>query len=130
MRLRALSFLSESEKALQGTAVRAASSVIRATPVDTSLARSNWVASVGTSADLSLRPLRSAADTIGEVRTTVQAAKFDSEIHIANGSDKVHYLKYLNAGSSMQHPGNFVKIAAIQAAAKVGGYRLLIMRRN
>ena len=117
-------------RVLRRGAISAAEAVVRATPVDTALARSNWLAGLG-SPDLSARAPRSIDATIAEVRSKVQRAPPDSEIHIANGGDKVPYLELLNAGSSLQAPANFVRIAAMVARESLlEGQRLLVVRRR
>lgn len=115
---------------LRRGAVIAARTVITATPVDTALARSNWLAGLGAQ-DLSPRTPRSAAATVAEVRSTVARAPADSEIHITNGGSKVHYLGLLNRGSSFQAPANFVRISAMIARGQLLlGQRVLIRRRK
>jgi hypothetical protein len=48
------------------------------------------------------------------------------EVHIANGGDKVHYLEWLNRGSSRQAPAGFVRIAMDTARAKMKGKAKLL----
>ena len=114
---------------LAGTANVAGQNVVRATPVDTGFARSNWVASLGGSPDLSDRPIRSRTATISEIKTITAGVKADGEIHIANGGDKVRYLKFLNEGSSTQAPAGFVGFALVMAQEFLKTARLLIVRR-
>lgn len=109
---------------------RAGSNVVKATPVDTGLARSNWLASIG-AADLSARSPRSQIATIQEINSTVADVPADSEVHIANGGGKVPYLERLNSGSSFQAPANFVRIAAMAARdGLLEGVQILKRRRN
>lgn len=126
----ATSVLLEGADLLRRVGSAAGRNVVYRTPVDTGLARSNWVASVG-GPDLSERGIRSARETANEIAAVLSAIKADSELHIANGGEKVPYLKYLNAGTSFQAPANFVRIALMDARAKVlANPRLLVLRRK
>lgn len=120
----------EAARILAGTANVAGRNVVRATPVDTGFARSNWVASITGSPDLSDRPIRSRTATISEIKTITAGVKADGEIHIANGGDKVRYLKFLNEGSSTQAPAGFVGFALVMAQDFVKSARLLILGRT
>ena len=106
-------------RAHRSSALGALAAVSKNTPVDTRLARSNWVANIG-SIDLSERAIRSFQEVVDEGRATLSESALRSamlgsgdivEIHIANGGDKVHYLEYLNRGSSRQAPAGFVQSA-------------------
>lgn len=108
---------------------RAGSNVVKTTPVDTGLARSNWLASVG-APDLSPRSPRSQIATIQEINTVAATIRADSEVHIANGGDKVPYLERLNAGSSFQAPANFVRIALMLAEQNLLEGARIIRRRK
>ncbi|MEE8551506.1 MAG: hypothetical protein V3T08_09675 [Gemmatimonadota bacterium] len=101
-------------KLVRDTVNAAGSNVVKATPVDTGLARSNWVAAEG-SPNLSARGIRSESSTIDEIASVAARVKADAEVHIANGGSKVNYLERLNAGSSFQAPANFVRIALMLA---------------
>lgn len=108
-------------------AARAGTTVVRNTPVDTALARSNWVASAD-SPDLSERAPRSRQETIDEIKSRTSAiAAFGrgQDIHIANGGDKVPYLARLDAGSSTQAPAGFVREAAQAGVAALNNFRIL-----
>ncbi len=111
----------------QEVAERVHGAVVLATPVLSGLASSNWTASVG-SPDLSPRAPRSQLETIHEAQDVIREAPADSEIHIANGGDKVPYLAELNAGSSRKVPAGFVEQAAAAGAAVAGQARLLRRR--
>lgn len=124
----ATAVLAESANVAAKTANKAGRSVVTSTPVDTAFARSNWVASIG-APDLSLRAIRGVNATVNEIKSVTATVKFDQEIHIANGGEKVPYLKYLNAGSSFQAPANFVRLALMNAKSVVANARLLILRR-
>lgn len=134
-RLRRLSggVLDGAAKAARNSGISVVRSVVKATPVDTGLARSNWVANIG-SPDLSERSVRAPSEVIEEARgalneTRIRAALTGSdtvEIHIANGGEKVPYLDLLNRGSSRQAPAGFVKIALEEGGrAPLGRARLL-----
>ncbi len=119
----------EAARILAGTANAAGRNVVRATPVDTGLARSNWVAALN-SPDLSDRAIRSRSATISEIKSVTAGVKMDGEIHIANGGDKVPYLKFLNDGSSRQAPAGFVGFALVMAKDFLQNARILVMRRT
>lgn len=122
--------LGNAAKVLRKGAVRAGTNVVEATPVDTGLARSNWLASEE-SQDLSPRAPRTANATIAEIRQKVATIRYDSEIHITNGGSKVPYLRLLNCGWSRQAPTQFVRIAMLMAQAGLTeGERLLRRRRR
>lgn len=116
-------------KILQKTALKAGSAVVKTTPVDTGLARSNWLAAVNAQ-DLTPRTPRTASSTINEIAGVVATASADSEIHITNGGDKVPYLERLNRGSSFQAPANFVRIALMLARASLTDGSALILGRR
>jgi len=110
---------------VRNTALVAIRTVTRFTPKDTTLARSNWVANIG-SPDLSERPIRPASEVVAEARTSLDRGRIRAailsrnsvEIHIANGGDKVPYLATLDRGSSKQAPAGFVKMALQESGAK------------
>ncbi len=95
------------------------------TPVATTLARSNWVASVGSGPDLSPRGFRSVGDVNSEIASKVANLEADSEVHIANGGQKVPYLGDLNNGTSADAPAGFVNAAVFDGVAAIQGARLL-----
>ncbi len=108
-------------------AARAGKSVVTNTPVDSALARSNWVAS-GDQPDLSERPPRSAQQTVDEIEQRVSAiAAFGrgQDIHVANGGEKVPYMGRLDAGSSTQAPAGFVREGALAGLAALNNFRIL-----
>lgn len=114
-------------EAQAAVAERVGRAVVRATPIDTALARSNWVASAD-QPDLSPRAPRSANETIDEIRSRVSAiAAFGrgQNIVIANGGDKVPYIARLDAGSSTQAPAGFVREAAQAGSAALNNFRIL-----
>ena len=120
-------------KTARNSAISVVRSVVKATPVDTGLARSNWVANIG-GPDLSERSIRAAAEVIEEARgalneTRIRAELASSdvvEIHVANGGEKVPYLGLLNAGSSRQAPAGFGQTALQEGGrATLGRARLL-----
>ncbi len=110
---------------VRNTALVAIRTVTRFTPKDTTLARSNWLANIG-SPDLSERPIRPASEVVAEARTSLDRGRIRAailsrnsvEIHIANGGDKVPYLATLDRGSSKQAPAGFVKMALQESGAK------------
>ncbi len=119
----------EAARILAGTANVAGRNVVRDTPVDTGLARSNWVASLA-GPDLSDRSIRSKSATISEIKSVTAGVKADGEIHVANGGDKIPYLKHLNEGSSTQAPAGFVGFALAMAKDFLQDARILVRRRT
>lgn len=122
----------------RNTGISVVQVVSKATPVDTTLARSNWLATVGR-IDLSHRHPRSRADVIAEARRTLSIAEIrraivtgdEVEIHVANGGNKVPYLEWLNKGTSRQAPAGFVGIARDEVRVRTAGRaRLLTMVRG
>lgn len=89
------------------------------TPVDTSKARSNWQVGLGEPVTLQIfahfpgklgsTALASSARTIAIARTELAAKKPGQPIYISNA---LAYIRKLNNGSSVQHPGKFVEVAA------------------
>lgn len=110
---------------VEDVAVAVTGVLANVTPRDTGLARSNWVASVGDSPDLSPRAIRSPGDVVSEVRGRVSRVGADATVTIANGGNKVPYLQFLNAGSSQQAPAGFVQNAAAVGAAVASEARIL-----
>jgi len=119
----ALGVVDGAARSVRNSAISVIRVAANTTPVDTMLAQSNWVASIG-EPDLTPRPIRPRTDVVVEARTAlpleeIRRAIFSRnvvEIHIANGGDKVPYLGKLNRGSSRQAPAGFVG-AALRAGA-------------
>lgn len=110
-------------------AKRIGSTLVKTTPVDTALARSNWVAS-GNTADLSLRSIRSASETVADMVASVAHVDSETDIHIANGGDKVPYLYWLNKGTSSQAPAGFVEESRHSGKQAIERGRVLKRRRD
>ncbi len=110
---------------VEDTANSVGKAVVEATPVLTGFAGSNWVASQGSTPNLSRRPARGKSQTTDEIRSAVKGVGADGIITIANGGEKVPYLGKLNSGSSRKAPAGFVKIAATAGAAAAAGGSLL-----
>jgi hypothetical protein len=110
-------------------AKRIGSTLVKTTPVDTTLARSNWVAS-GNTADLSLRTIRSAGETVADMVSSIMSVDSETDIHIANGGDKVPYLYWLNKGTSSQAPAGFVEESVHAGKRAVERGRVLKRRKD
>lgn len=110
---------------VEGVALRVVGTLARTTPVDTGLARGNWVVSVGSAPDLSPRPPRSAGEVLDEARTRLRSVRADATVTVANGGQKVPYITRLNAGSSRQAPAEFVQNAAAAGLAAAAEARIL-----
>ena len=112
-------------RAARNSAISIIQTLARTTPKLSGLARSNWLASVG-SLDLSDRPIRSPAEVVKEARTMLDlvairraiSSRDEVSIHIANGGEKVPYLGVLNRGSSTKAPAGFVRMALLEGGPK------------
>ena len=116
-------------KALHDVADTLAVNLVRATPVASGRARSNWLASVGAEVDRVLEPYfplpnpetpdpskftetanaQAAIDAAREVLASVPPAP--ETVYIQNS---VEYIGLLNDGASAQTPKNFVRLAIIE----------------
>lgn len=122
--IRAENVVRNTELLVERSVNAAGASLVRATPVDTGLARSNWVARVGARPDLSDREIRSPEATIDEIESIARRGKL-GPVSIANGGDKIPYLRPLNDGSSRQAPAGFIRQASVAAVSAVFGITLL-----
>lgn len=117
-------------RAAAKVALRIGRQLVNTTPVDTGLARSNWLVGIGRR-DMTPRASRPPATTIAEMNAKLSQLQPDVDIHIANGGFKVPYLGLLNQGSSFQAPANFVRIAFLAARdSAFQGMQLLKRRRR
>jgi hypothetical protein len=108
--------------------------VVRATPVDTGRARSNWQVGIG---DLSLQSLEPFSPGVGlglaetaNAEATIEAGNAvlkdyqDGKIIVGNAvrnpKDGVMYIEALNSNSSQQAPSNFVELSIIATIAEMG----------
>jgi len=113
---------------LQGTAARVLEVLTANTPVDTGRARSNWLVSIATERDTVIEPhfpypketnpakFAEEANQLAanQAGYDVLATMIDPEtIYVQNSVD---YIGTLNDGDSVQHPGNFVAEAVIEAS--------------
>lgn len=85
------------------------------TPVDTGHAKSNWIPRLG-------RPFRGVAGSREKVSYALQERGIREVMdepaksrRVANISNSVRYLRYLNQGSSQQAPSGFIQAAIAQA---------------
>jgi hypothetical protein len=122
---RATQVLRGGGQALENGSVAAGKFLAAETPVDTTLARSNWVAKAGGGRDLSVRPFRARAAVVNEIASVAATAGADGQVNISNGGKKVPYLGALDAGSSSQSPGGFLRGGVLAAAAAVANTKLL-----
>ncbi len=111
------------ERAVRVIALEVTAELQKSTPVDTGFARANWIPSVGApvaSPDGSRASVSSVAQQVGIAQVSVYKVGQGS-VFITNN---VHYVKYLNKGSSPQAPAEFVQAAIArgfqQAVAKLG----------
>jgi len=126
LRLRALQVRDGVNKIVKLAAGGVVREVVFATPVHTGLARSNWIASLGTPSGKTISPHSpgnklgrgESANAIPAIRaavTEIRNRQFNETVFITNNLD---YIGKLNNGSSTQAPANFVaKSVQVGAAA-------------
>jgi hypothetical protein len=125
MRRVAVGVVDGGARAIRNSAISVIRTLARTTPKKTGLARSNWLAKIG-SPDLSDRPIRAPIDVVNEARGALNLevirrvilSRDEVSIHIANGGEKVPYLGLLNRGSSQKAPAGFVRIALLEGGPK------------
>ena len=111
--------------------------VVRATPVDTGLARSNWIASPGAPASFSRstpfaplpqgtdsRKFNETANANAAIQENERAIDQRQSEQVLNITNNVSYVQRLNDGSSVQAAAGFVQ-RAIQAS-RIAASRLMI----
>lgn len=108
-------------------AIEVHSECVDATPVDTGLARSNWIASVGSRFQASLaRPYAPGYKLGRREIANAQAAKAQARgelyteevVRDAYVQNNVAYIGDLNGGYSPQAPANFVDVAILRGVAR------------
>ena len=115
------------QRTMQETALEADRVAIRETPVDTGLARSNWIASIGAPSSVTIPAyapgkMRGKGERANANRARAQAAQVikvwrtgnPNPISIANN---VEYISLLDAGGPTNSPNNMLA-KAVQAAQK------------
>lgn len=107
--------------------------VVLGTPVDTGLARSNWLVSVGKERTdvivpyapgkkLGLGETANAQKAIEQGNAIIGKRQDGQNIFITNN---VHYIGMLNTGSSQQAPSNFVERAILEVTNAMKGVSVL-----
>lgn len=106
--------------------------VVLATPVDTGRARANWRPSLGDPITTTLPEppnpgsgMREALDAGQSIANEYKGGETSPVVHITNS---LHYIKYLNDGSSKQAPKNFVNTAILLAIAAIRTARIVDIR--
>lgn len=111
------------DKQVIKTAILASQAVITATPVDTGRARSNWLASAGTSINEPIdREERGANTTLSENNAAISSRKSGQNVYISNN---LPYIKRLNEGYSQQAPAMFVEKAVQTAVSFLKNVKVL-----
>jgi len=110
----------EMKAAKTETALAVVTYLVNVTPVDTSEALSNWQGSTGGNIPDAIGPIvpglagssrgASASEAIARARAIFEAAPASSPLVISNAAG---HIKYLNDGSSAQHPGGFVEASLL-----------------
>jgi hypothetical protein len=107
--------------------------VVTATPVDTGLARSNWIVSLGTPVAVVIRPYAQGSHLgVAETQNAAAAISAGSAVIDAAGvgtttfivQNNVPYIGELNAGSSKQAPALFVEKGIDAGIVKLNGLKL------
>lgn len=111
--------------------------VVVATPVDTGRAKSNWLATIGAPSSAALTeafyPGKWGSTRSSNEQTAISGAAAvisrygadDSSIFIANN---LHYIGYLNAGSSRQAQAGYVERQLALVRSMIRGSSVLIRR--
>lgn len=110
VRRRGDTFRGNTQRLLRNTAISALENLVRDTPVDTGLARSNWTPQLTASTP----PVRRIATEEGAIASGTFAIKAISgdTIHIIN---PLPYIEFLNSGSSPQAPAGYIEMALNKA---------------
>jgi hypothetical protein len=109
--------------------------IVRNTPVDTGLARSNWRASVGSPLNSTIEPYKrgnrlginetaNASDAIAQARFAISSRESGQVAYLTNN---VWYIGRLNSGSSTQAGNNFVEKSIALSLARVKAANLFEM---
>lgn len=122
---------------VKATSVRALKSLVRNTPVDKGVARSNWRVGIGAPArsvigayapgsKLGIGETANASAAIGAGRARIESVRgttsgLATAIYISNA---VPYIGRLNSGYSKQAPSGFVETALLEARAEIAGFRV------
>lgn len=137
-RMRVLSnrFEENTNKNVRRAALAIDQALVLATPVDTGLARSNWLASLSVprgdtvspyspGSKLGLDESANAASAIAQASGVVARRKPEQDIYISNN---VPYIGDLNNGTSAQAPKNFVELAVLDGASVIKGAKVFATR--
>jgi hypothetical protein len=110
--------------------------VVSSTPVDTGLARSNWIVSAGTPVSLVIPPY-SPGSRLGVAESQNAAAAISAGQEVIDGTspnvttyyvqNNVPYIGELNAGSSKQAPALFVEKGVQAGMAKAASTQLIFV---
>lgn len=130
IRVRAEDIATNVNTAVRKAALAVDQALVLGTPVDTGLARSNWLVALGSPTRKTIAPYApgnklglteqaNAAMALAQAAGTVNGRKNEQDIWITNN---IPYIGSLNEGSSLQAPANFVELAimdGINAVKKV-----------
>jgi len=122
---------------VKATSVRALKSLVRNTPADKGVARSNWRVGIGAptrsvigayapGSKLGINESANASAAIAAGRARINSVRGTSgglttAIYITNAAP---YIGRLNSGYSGQAPAGFIEIALLEAKAEILGFRL------
>ena len=90
--------------------------LVKQTPVDTGLARSNWLAGVNR-ARTDTGPILGPAAAIALVRSQIATVKTGDYVVLSNN---LPYINRLNAGWSSQAPAQYVDVIVLNVATRAG----------
>lgn len=114
-------------RGVDSIAVAVVGALVSGTPVDTGLARSNWLVRRG-SPSRKVRTPRSSAATVEEAIRALKGrvTREGENVVISNGGKKVPYLGRLNNGWSLQAPAGFFR-AAITVGLNLARTRIRVL---
>lgn len=106
------------EKTVRRAVIAIEEKLVATTPVDTGLARSNWIVSLDVPRE-EVREIRDPASVIRSARGTLAAYRLGRALFITNS---VPYITFLNYGTSDQAPPGFVEEAMVAGRKVIRGY--------
>lgn len=118
-------------EAAKGAALEIVQDLAESTPVDTSMAVSNWQVTLGSPTfsqipphypgDLGSTRAISSAETVANAKAALSAKKPGQPIYITNNTD---YIRTLNDGSSAQAPAGFIERAIMIGRMALSKFRV------
>lgn len=118
----------QSQTVMRGLVTAVDTAAVTSTPVDTGMARSNWIVSVGNPVRSTINPYspgrrlgigetQNATAAIAQATNALRGNVYDVNIYLANN---VYYIGQLNSGTSTQMTGRFLERAIESGIASLG----------